>query len=80
MSFNVLVVIVMFNVIATITLWLTAARRPEKLKKKFFAALVANKPIVPRVEVVCSWLVPQRKGGAPKIADQSERRIVEQIL
>jgi hypothetical protein len=32
MSFNVLAVIVVLNVLATITLWQTAARRPEKLK------------------------------------------------
>jgi hypothetical protein len=48
MSFDVLVVIVILNAIATITLWRTAAPRPEKLKKKFFAALMDNKPIVPR--------------------------------
>jgi hypothetical protein len=48
MSFNVLVVIVILNVLATIALWRTAARRPGKLKMKFFAALIDNKPIVPR--------------------------------
>jgi hypothetical protein len=41
-------VIVILNAIATIALWRTAARRPEKLKKKFFAALMDDKPIVPR--------------------------------
>lgn len=49
MSFNdVLVVIVILNAIATIVLWRTAARRPEKLKKKFFAALMDSKPIEPK--------------------------------
>jgi hypothetical protein len=48
MSFNILFMIDVLNVIATITLWQTAARRPEKVKKKFFAALMDNKPIVPR--------------------------------
>jgi hypothetical protein len=47
-TFNVLVVIVILNVIATIALWQTAVRRPEKVKKKFFAALMDNKPIVPK--------------------------------
>ena len=48
MSFNILFMIVVLNVIATITLWQTAARRPEKVKKKLFAALMDNKPIVPK--------------------------------
>ena len=48
MSSTVLIVVVVLNMIATITLWRTAARRPDKLKKKFLAALMDNKPIVPR--------------------------------
>jgi hypothetical protein len=48
MTFNVLFIIVLLNVIATITLWRTAARRPAKLKKKFLTALLRSEPIVPK--------------------------------
>jgi hypothetical protein len=48
MTFEVLAVIVSINVMATITLWRQAARRPEKLKKKFLASLRNSKPIVPK--------------------------------
>jgi hypothetical protein len=41
-------VIVVLNVLATITLWQTAARRPEKLKKKFINALLHSQPIEPK--------------------------------
>jgi hypothetical protein len=48
MSFNILVVIVILNAIATIALWQTAAQKPKKLKKKFIAALLRSKPIEPK--------------------------------
>jgi hypothetical protein len=48
MTFEVLAVIVFLNAMATITLWRQAARRPEKLKKKFLASLRNSKPIVPK--------------------------------
>jgi hypothetical protein len=47
MSFEVLAIIVFLNLGATITLWQQAARRPDKLKKKFLASLRDSKPIVP---------------------------------
>jgi hypothetical protein len=34
-SFQILTIVVFLNAIATINLWQKAARRPEKLKKKF---------------------------------------------
>src|SRR5215831_4387881 len=48
MSFNFLAVVVLLNVMATIALWRVAARRPERLKKKFISALVRGAPITPR--------------------------------
>jgi hypothetical protein len=48
MTFEVLAVIVYLNVMATIALWRQAARRPEKLKKKFLASLRDSNPIVPK--------------------------------
>jgi hypothetical protein len=45
MTFEILAIIVFLNVAATITLWRTAARRPEKLKKKFLNRLWRGKPI-----------------------------------
>jgi hypothetical protein len=48
MTFEVLGVIVFLNVMATIALWRAAARKPEKLKKKFISALRDSKPIVPK--------------------------------
>jgi hypothetical protein len=49
-SFQILTIIVFFNAMATITLWRTAARRPEKLKKKFLNRLWRSKPITPKHE------------------------------
>jgi hypothetical protein len=48
MTFEVLGIIVFLNVMATITLWRAAARKPPKPKKKFIAALLYSKPIVPK--------------------------------
>jgi hypothetical protein len=45
MTFEILTIIVFLNVAATITLWRTAARRPEKLKKKFRDRLWWGEPI-----------------------------------
>jgi hypothetical protein len=45
-----LTIIVFLNAAATITLWRTAARRPEKLKKKFLNRLWRSKPITPKHE------------------------------
>jgi hypothetical protein len=50
MTFEILAIIVFLNVAATITLWRTAARRPEKLKKKFLNRLWHGKPITPKHE------------------------------
>lgn len=41
-------IIVLLNVVATIELWRKAARRPEKLKKKFAKRLFDTKPITPK--------------------------------
>jgi hypothetical protein len=46
-SFEVLSIVVILNVMATIALWRSSARKPAKLKKKFIAALRTDKPIVP---------------------------------
>jgi|SRR5262245_26217513 len=43
-------IIVAFNAGATITLWQRAARRPEKVKKKFRNRLWESKPITPKHE------------------------------
>lgn len=48
MTFEILAIIVVLNVVATITLWRTAARRPEKLKKKFLNQLWRSKPVTPK--------------------------------
>jgi hypothetical protein len=48
MSFNVLVVIVVLNALATIALWRDAARKPERLKKRFIKALLESEPIEPK--------------------------------
>jgi hypothetical protein len=50
MTFEILAIIVFLNVAATITLWRTAVRRPEKLKKKFLNRLWRGKPITPKHE------------------------------
>jgi hypothetical protein len=47
-NFDVLAVLVIVNVLATIALWRAAARKPAKLKKKFITALLHSKPIVPK--------------------------------
>ena len=49
MSFNLLALIVALNVMATIALWRTAARRPGKLKKQFITTLLhSEEPIEPK--------------------------------
>jgi hypothetical protein len=47
-SFQILTIVVFLNAGATITLWQRAARRPEKLKKKFLNQLWHSKPITPK--------------------------------
>jgi hypothetical protein len=47
-SFQILTIIVFLNAVATIELWQRAARRPEKLKKKFLKRLFDTKPITPK--------------------------------
>jgi hypothetical protein len=47
-SFHILTIVVFLNAIGTINLWQTAARRPEKLKKKFRNRLWRSEPIVPK--------------------------------
>jgi hypothetical protein len=49
-SFQILTIVVFLNALATITLWQTAARRPEKLKKKFRKRIWESKPITPKHE------------------------------
>jgi hypothetical protein len=49
-SFQILTIIVFLTAAATITLWRTAARRPEKLKKKFLNRLWRSEPITPKHE------------------------------
>jgi hypothetical protein len=49
-SFQILTIIVLLNAMATITLWRTAARRPDKLRKKFLNRLWHGKPITPKHE------------------------------
>jgi len=46
--FEFLIIIVILNIAATIALWRRAARRPEKLKKKFLNLLWRSKPITPK--------------------------------
>jgi hypothetical protein len=48
MSFNVLVVVVILNALATIALWRNVARKPEKLRKQFIKALLHSEPIEPK--------------------------------
>ena len=48
MTFEILTIIVLLNVVATIALWRRAARRPEKLKKKFRNLLWHSQPITPK--------------------------------
>jgi hypothetical protein len=47
MTFDFLVIIVIVNLMITITLWRTAARKPAKLKNKFVTELLRGKPIEP---------------------------------
>ena len=47
MTLEILAFIVLINAMATIALWSKAARRPEKLKKKFLKRLWRSKPITP---------------------------------
>ena len=51
MTFDVLIVLVILvivNLLAILSLWRSAARRPQKPNKKFLAALLHSKPIVPK--------------------------------
>jgi hypothetical protein len=48
MTFEILTIIVLINVVVTIELWRRAARRPQKLKRKFRNRLWRSKPIVPK--------------------------------
>jgi len=50
MTFEILTIIVLLNVVATIELWRRAARRPEKPKKKFRDCLWWGNPITPKHE------------------------------
>jgi hypothetical protein len=50
MTFEILTIIVIVNVLATIELWRIAARRPVKLKRKFRDRLWRGKPITPKHE------------------------------
>jgi hypothetical protein len=44
------IIVILLNASATITLWQRAARRPEKLKKKFRKLVWQSKPITPKHE------------------------------
>src|SRR5262245_39652592 len=48
MTFEILTVIVLVNLVLPIELWRRAARRPEKLKRKFRNRLWRSKPITPK--------------------------------
>jgi hypothetical protein len=48
MTFEILTIIVLVNLGLTIALWLSAARRPEKPKRKFRNRLWRSKPITPK--------------------------------
>jgi hypothetical protein len=48
MTFEILSIIVLLNVVATIALWRTAARRPERLKRRFRNRLWRSNPITPK--------------------------------
>jgi len=48
MTFEILTVLVLLNLAATVSLWRGAARKPEKLKKKFLGALLHSEPITPK--------------------------------
>jgi hypothetical protein len=50
MTFEILAIIILLNVVATIELWRRAARRPEKTKRKFRNRLWRSKPITPKHE------------------------------
>jgi hypothetical protein len=65
---TVLTVVVFLNVMATITLWREAARRPEKPKDKFFAALLDSKPVTPR---------HQPPKAISELASDADRRFFE---
>jgi hypothetical protein len=47
-QFDLLVVVVVMNAIATISLSRTAARRPENIRRELFDALLNSEPITPR--------------------------------
>jgi hypothetical protein len=48
MTFSVLIALVILNVMAVVSLWRAAARRPARPKKQFIAALLHSDPIVPK--------------------------------
>lgn len=48
MTFSVLIALVILNVMAVVSLWRAAARRPARPKKRFIAALLHSDPIVPK--------------------------------
>lgn len=69
MSVEFLAVLVVLNIIATIALWVRAARRPPRPKKKFLRTLMHSKPITPKHEP------PKVAGGQFKsVADDDDRR------
>lgn len=48
MTLNLLAVLLFLNLLATISLWRTSARKPETLKRKFLKALLHSGPITPK--------------------------------
>lgn len=48
MTLKLLAVLLFLNLLATISLWRTSARKPETLKKKFLKALLHGGPITPK--------------------------------
>lgn len=69
MSVEALAVLVVLNIIATISLWRRAARRPPRPKKKFLRTLMHSEPITPKHEP------PNVAGGQFKSqADDVDRR------
>jgi hypothetical protein len=47
-AFEILAIVVFLNILATIELWRRAARRPEKLKRRFRKRVWESKPITPK--------------------------------
>jgi hypothetical protein len=48
MTLELLAVLLFLNLLATISLWRTSARKPETLKRKFLKALLHSGPIMPQ--------------------------------